>query len=128
MAKLIVDISDKLHKELKMTALKEDKTLRKLVIERLDIKILGLILGVVLLSSVVTPYAFADRFSDWMEIWKKQEEAKAIKYQKDVLHFDYAKKQNKDPGFKTGVPGKDIPKKEITRKVSSNINAVKKHY
>jgi predicted HicB family RNase H-like nuclease len=35
MTKLIVDISDDLHKSLKMQALKDDKTLRQLVTERL---------------------------------------------------------------------------------------------
>lgn len=35
MAKLIVDISDELHKSLKFQALKDNKTLKKLVTERL---------------------------------------------------------------------------------------------
>ena len=76
-------------------------------------KLLGLILGFVLLSSVITPYAFADRFDEWLEIHKKQEEKKAIEYQKSILHFDYAKIQNKDPGFKTGIPAKEPPKKHV---------------
>ena len=35
MAKLIVDISDDLHKSLKIEAIQNDKTLRKLVEEKL---------------------------------------------------------------------------------------------
>jgi len=35
MAKLIVDITDELHKSLKLQALKDDKTLKELVTERL---------------------------------------------------------------------------------------------
>ena len=88
-------------------------------------KLLGIILGLVLLSSVITPYAFADRFSEWIEIWKKQEELKAIKYQKDILHFDYAKINNKDPGFKTGVPAKDIQKKHIQNEQRTVFKIIK---
>ena len=36
MARLIVDISDELHKKIKLQALKEDKTLREYVTERLE--------------------------------------------------------------------------------------------
>lgn len=38
MAKLIVEIEDKLHKELKMAALRADKTLKDFVVERLTKK------------------------------------------------------------------------------------------
>jgi len=34
--KLIIDISDELHKKIKLQALKEDKTLREFVTERLQ--------------------------------------------------------------------------------------------
>lgn len=131
MAKLIVDISDKLHKELKMTALKQDKTLRELVIERLDVKILSVILSVILLSSI-TP-AFADhRWEDVMdraekngatdlEIYKMGQAHKAMIYQKTVMNFDYEKIQNKDPGF-TGPVMTDVKeKKQIQRYQPSNL-------
>jgi len=36
MAKLIIDISDELHKKIKLQALKADKTLREFVTERLE--------------------------------------------------------------------------------------------
>jgi len=36
MTKLIVDISKELHKKLKIQAIKQDKTLKDLVIERLS--------------------------------------------------------------------------------------------
>lgn len=47
------------------------------------------------------PLAHADRFSDWLDTWKKEQEQKAVQYQKQVLHFDYAKIQNRDAGFKS---------------------------
>ena len=87
--------------------------------------LLGIILGFVLLSSVITPYVFADRFDEWLEIHKKQEEKKAIEYQKSILHFDYAKMQKKDKGFKTGIPGKDIPKKHIQNEKRAVFKIIK---
>ena len=85
--------------------------------------ITGLILMVLLVSSITVSYAFAD----WREVLKKEEEAKAIKYQKMVLHFDYEKIQNKDKGFKSPVTS-DVKKKHIHNdppvvfKVIKNLN------
>ena len=90
--------------------------------------IVPILLMVMVGFSVTVPSAFADRFSDFLDVWKKAEEDRAIKYQKKVLNFDYSKIQNKDPGFKSGVDSKDIPKKHIQNekrgvfKVIKNLN------
>ena len=78
-----------------------------------------------LVAGVFVPLAHADRFSEWLDVWKKSEEEKAIKYQKEVLHFDYSKIQNKDPGFKSGVESKDIPKKHIQNTIKQNFKVIK---
>ena len=85
---------------------------------------LGIILAAVLVCGTFAPLAHADRFSEWLDIWKKAEEERAIKYQKEVLHFDYSKIQNKDPGFKTVVDSKDIPKKHIQNSIKQNFKVV----
>ena len=86
-------------------------------------KILG---GIVIIMFLVSfPLAHADRFSEWLVIWKKTEELKAKEYQKKVLNFDYEKIQNKDKGFKTGVPTKDIQKKHIQNEIRVNYKTVK---
>lgn len=88
-------------------------------------KILGIIIAFVLLSSVITPYAFADRFSEWIEIWKKQEEIKAKAYQKKVLNLDYDKIQSKDKGYKKPIQG-ETKKKHIQNTIPPSYKVVKK--
>ena len=89
--------------------------------------LVGLFLAVILVFSVTVNYAFADRFSEWIEIWKKWEELKAKEYQKKVLNFDYEKIQSKDKGFKSPIIS-DVKKKhiqnekQITFKVIKNLN------
>ena len=87
--------------------------------------IIPLIISIMLVASVTVPFAFADRFSEWLDVWKKAEEERAIKYQKEVLHFDYSKIQNKDPGFKGPVESKDIPKKHIQNSIKQNFKVIK---
>ena len=76
-----------------------------------------------LVSSVTVSYAFAD----WREVQKKEEESRAVKYQKEVLHFDYEKIQNHDKGFKSPIIS-DVKKKHIHNdppvvfKVIKNLN------
>ena len=85
-----------------------------------------IILMAVLVCSVTVPYAFAsDRFVDWLSVWKKAEEERAIKYQKEVLYFDYSKIQNKDPGFKSPVDSKEMPKKHIQNTIKQNFKVIK---
>lgn len=86
---------------------------------------IGIILATILVCGVFAPLAHADRFTDWLDVWKKAEEERAIKYQKEVLHFDYSKIQNKDPGFKSGVESKDIPKKHIQNERIQNFKVIK---
>ncbi len=89
--------------------------------------LIGIVIAALLLSSVTVNYAFADRFSEWLEVWKKAEEQKAKDYQKNVLHFDYDKIQKKDKGFKKPIQG-DAKKKHIQNdppikfKVIKNLN------
>lgn len=89
-------------------------------------KILGGVIAVLFLISF--PLAHADRFTEWMDMWKKQEEARAIKYQKEVLYFDYEKINNKDPGFKTTDTTVYTKKVERLKYEKSNIVIIKQHY
>lgn len=82
--------------------------------------IIPLLLMVMVGFSVTVPSVFAD-----LDVWKKVEEQKAIDYQKKVLNFDYSKIQNKDPGFKTGVESKDIPKKHIQNTIVQHFKIIK---
>ena len=63
------------------------------------------------------PLAHADRFSDWLAVWKKEQEQKAIDYQKSVLHFDYSKIQGKDAGFVTTDTKNSHGAKHIEKRV-----------
>jgi len=78
-----------------------------------------------LVGSVSLPYVHADRFSDYLKTWKKEQEQKAIEYQKKVLHFDYDKIKKHDKGFKFPIPS-DIKKKHIQNDKPITIKAVKK--
>lgn len=86
--------------------------------------LIGIFLTVILLLPI-GQYAFADRFSEWIEIWKKQEEHRAIQYQIDVLHFDYSKIHNDDPGFKEPVTTKVAEKKHIQNERTFNFIVIK---
>ena len=77
-----------------------------------------------LVAGVFVPLAHADRFSDWLDVWKKAEEEKAVKYQKEVLNFDYSKIQNKDKGFKSPVIS-DVKKKHIQNERIQNFKVIK---
>lgn len=87
---------------------------------------LGIILAAVLVCGVFAPLAHADRFSEWLEVWKKEEEQRAIQYQKDILHFDYSKIQNKDPGFKT-TNVTDVKKKHIQNDAPVNFKIIRQN-
>lgn len=80
--------------------------------------LVGLLIAILLMLSV--PLAHVDL----LDIWKKEQEKKAIEYQKSILHFDYQKMQKKDKGFKFPIPS-DIHKKEIKRFVKQNFAIVK---
>lgn len=86
-------------------------------------RIIGIIVAVMFVVSF--PLAHADRFSEWMTVWKKQEEKKAIEYQKNILHFDYAKINNKDKGFKGPVETKVMDKKHIQNEKRITFKIIK---
>ena len=86
---------------------------------------LAIILSVILIAGTFAPMVHADRFSDWLAVWKKAEEERAVKYQKEVLNFDYSKIQNKDSGFKSPVESKVIPKKHIQNERIQNFKIIK---
>ena len=86
---------------------------------------LGIIVTAILICGTFAQVAHADWFSDRLNVWKKAEEERAIQYQKEVLHFDYSKIQNKDPGFKTVVDSKDIQKKHIQNTIKQNFKVIK---
>ena len=86
--------------------------------------LVGLFLAVMLVFSVTVNYAFADRFSEWIEVWKKEQEQKAKEFQKKVLNFDYEKIQKKDKGFKFPIPS-DVKKKHIQNEKQITFKVIK---
>lgn len=86
--------------------------------------LVGLFVALILVCSVTMNYAFADRFSEWIEVWKKQEELKAKEYQKKVLNFDYEKIQSKDKGFKSPIIS-DVKKKHIQNEKRMEFKVIK---
>lgn len=89
-------------------------------------RIIAFVLILFLVGSVSVPYVHADRFSEWLIIWKKAEEQKAIKYQKEILHFDYSKIQGKDKGFKEPVKTAIADKKHIQNDKPIIFKVIKK--
>lgn len=91
--------------------------------------LLGLALMVMLIASVTVPFAFADvtanRIWEFWEQWKLYQIEKAKKKQSEYYKFDYSKIQNKDPGFKTGIESKDIPKKHIQNTIIQSFKIIK---
>jgi len=83
-----------------------------------------ILLGVCLLSAATIQSVHADRFSDWLTIWKKEQEQKAKEYQKSVLHFDYDKIKKHDKGFKFPIPS-DSKKKHIANDKPITLKVIK---
>ena len=63
------------------------------------IRLLAILFGASLLSCGVLS-AYADSYT---ETRKKDEERKAVQFQKEILHFDYSKILKKSKGFKAPI-------------------------
>ena len=85
---------------------------------------LGIIVTAILICGTFAQVAHADWFSDRLNVWKKAEEERAVKYQKEVLNFDYQKIQNKDKGFKSPIIS-DVKKKHIQNEIRQNFKVIK---